>query len=158
MVERYKQIHDYCELCNKYNHTKKYKIIKRLILKDNIKHILNVIYSSWSMYTILSTLASYICATELCGVRFKSNSIDIRFYNDRIDIFYNSHETNITYYIAKEKVNISYILTEFEIGTDGIIAIPRLQMIYDNVIEGIIKEAAITSLILLGGLSWEILK
>ena len=86
------------------------------------------------------------------------DKIDIRFYNDRVDIFYNSHETNITYYIAKEKVNISYILTEFEIGTDGIIAIPRLQMIYDNVIEGIIKEAAITSLILLGGLSSEILK
>ena len=157
MVERYKQIHDYCELCNEYNNTKKYKIIKRLILKDNIKHILNVIYSSWSMYTILSILANYICATESCA-RFKSNNIDIRFYNDRIDIFYNSYDINITYYIAREKVSINYIYTKFEIGTDGIITIPRLQMIYDNEIQRIIKEAAITSLILLGGLSWEILK
>lgn len=149
MVEKYKQIHDYCELCNEYNNTKKYKIIKRLILKDNIKHILNVIYSSWSMYTILSTLASYICATESCA-RFKSNNIDIRFYNDRIDIFHNGYD-NIIYYIAREKVSINYASTKFEIGTDGITTIPRLQMIYDNAVQRIIKEAAITSLTLLGG-------
>lgn len=157
MVERYKQIHDYCELCNEYNNTKKYRIIKRLILKNNIKHILNVISSSWSMYTILSILANYIYATE-SEIRFQKGKIDVRFYNDRVDIFYGGYEINIIYYMAREKVIIDYVTTKFEIGTDGIIAIPRLQKIYDNVIQGAIKETAMTSLILLGGLSWEIPK
>lgn len=151
MVKQYQSINNYCELCNKYNNTNKYNIIKRRILKRDILNEYKLI-SDWDLHTLCISLYNYIYATNK-KQKYANNTIYIEFRDGYIFIkaIVLNINMNINYSLSTNAFSIQYDGFDFTVYKDKwLIDNRRLQYIWGAARE-YTHDALMMSLTLLGG-------